>query len=227
MQFAERNAQAEGTMPHHEQGRPRPDGNWSVSEDPPAAMASLTRVLSCIGPTCGDSIDWGAAERMYGTSFPADYRAFVATFGSGTIESMVVVSTPAVSSAESQMLKVSRLSETALADNGVNRWAPADRGRYRLEDLLIWGGTAAADTLCWITTDPDPDRWPVAVYTRMNLEWTVYPCGMAEFLLELLRNRWQPWPISDTSLQGEVNPRFLHEKDEAAAYEAGLDPWEY
>ncbi len=187
-------------------------------------MAGLGEVLSCIGPTCGEIVDWSAAEKIYETAFPADYRAFVAAFGSGTIEEMVVVFTPVVSSEELRMVKVSRLSEAALADQGGNEWARADRGRYRLEDLLIWGGTAAADTLCWITTDQNPDRWPVAVYSRMNHEWSVYPCGMAEFLLKLVRNEWQPGPISDTSLEGVVAPHFLHDKDEAAAYEAGLDP---
>ncbi|MEV0028639.1 hypothetical protein [Nocardia sp. NPDC050793] len=198
-----------------------------MSEGRPAAMAGLGEVLSCIGPTCGDTIDWIAVERIYGTSLPTDYRAFVAAFGSGMIEQMVAIFIPVVSAAEPRMLKVSRLSEAALTADEVNQWALADRGRYRLEDLLIWGGTAAADTLCWITTDPDPDRWPVAVYSRGDLEWSVYPCGMAEFLLELLRNEWQRWPISDDSLQDAVDPRFLHDKDEAASYEAGLDPWEY
>ncbi|MER6399627.1 hypothetical protein ABT263_26810 [Kitasatospora sp. NPDC001603] len=191
-----------------------------------AAMASIGEVLSCIGPTCGDTVDWSAAERVYGTSFPADYRAFVAAFGSGSIEAMVGVHIPAVTSNELQVITVSRLSEAALADYAANQWAPADRGQYRLEDLLIWGGTAAADTLCWITTDPDPDRWPVAVYSRLNLEWSVYPCGMAEFLLELLRDEWQQWPISDSSLQGMADPRFLHDKDEAAEWESGNNPWE-
>ncbi|WP_308130283.1 hypothetical protein [Kitasatospora aureofaciens] len=191
-----------------------------------AAMASIGEVLSCIGPTCGDAVDWSAAERVYGTSFPADYRAFVTAFGSGSIEEMVGVHIPAVTSNEPQVVTVSRLSEAALADYAVNQWAPADRGRHRLEDLLIWGGTAAADTLCWITTDPDPDRWPVAVYSRGNLEWSVYPCGMAEFLLKLLRDEWQPWPISDSSLQGMADPRFLHDKDEAAGWESGNNPWE-
>ncbi|MFE4459484.1 hypothetical protein ACFROC_19190 [Nocardia tengchongensis] len=197
-----------------------------MSEDQPATLANLTRMLSCIGPTCGDSIDWGAAEHVYGTSFPSDYRAFISAYGSGGIEDVVGVFIPAVSSAESQISKVSRLSESALAAKEVNNWAPADQGRYRLEDLLIWGGTVAADTLCWITTDPNPDQWPVAVYTRLDLEWTVYPCGMAEFLLKLLRNQWHRYPISDTSLQHDTHPRFLHDNDEAAAYEAGRYPWE-
>ncbi|MFJ9843640.1 hypothetical protein ACIRYZ_24935 [Kitasatospora sp. NPDC101155] len=50
--------------------------------------------------------------------------------------------------------------------------------------------------------------------------------AMAEFLLKLLRNEWQPWPISDNSLQDMVDPRFLHDKDAGASYEAGVDSWE-
>ncbi|WP_328399898.1 hypothetical protein [Nocardia sp. NBC_00403] len=206
---------------------PQPEGYSSVSPDQPAAIAALAEVLSCIGPTCGDDIDWSAAQAVYGTSLPTDYRAFVAAFGRGGIEGMIYIHTPAVSSTEPQMFTLSGLSEAALTNAEVNQWAPPDQGRYRLEDLLIWGGTAAADTLCWITADPDPDRWPVAVYTHLDLEWTVYPCGMAEFLLKLLRNEWPRWPLSDAGLEDDPDPRFLHDKDEAAGYEAGLDPWEY
>ncbi|MEK2490895.1 SMI1/KNR4 family protein [Kitasatospora purpeofusca] len=190
-----------------------------------AAAASLGEVLSCVGPTCGDTVDWSAAEKVHGTSFPADYRAFVAAFGDGSIEEMLGVHIPATSD-EPQFGALSRLSDEALADFAVNQWAPADRGRYRLEDLLIWGGTAAGDTLCWITTDPDPDRWPVAVYARGDLEWSVYPCGMAEFLLKLLCDEWPRCPISDSSLQGVPDLRFLHNKDEAAAWELGNNSWE-
>ncbi|MFE3875766.1 hypothetical protein ACFXPX_15385 [Kitasatospora sp. NPDC059146] len=189
-------------------------------------MVGIEEVLSCIGPTRGDTIDWSAAERVYATSFPPDYRAFIAAFGRGSIEQTVGVNLPAVSSTELQVDTVSKLSEAALADESVNRWASADRDKHRLEDLLIWGWTAAADTLCWVTTDPDPGRWPVAVYSRGQLEWSVYPCGMAEFLLKLLRNEWRPWPISDSSLQDLVDPRFLHSTDEQASYEEGVDPWE-
>ncbi|MFJ4188279.1 hypothetical protein [Kitasatospora sp. NPDC089509] len=49
---------------------------------------------------------------------------------------------------------------------------------------------------------------------------------MAEFLLKLLRDKWQPWPISDCSLQGMADPRFLHSKDEAAGWESDNNPWE-
>ncbi|MET9615813.1 hypothetical protein [Kitasatospora indigofera] len=64
------------------------------------------------------------------------------------------------------------------------------------------------------------------MYSRLDLEWSVYPCGTAEFLLELLRDEWQRCPVSDSSLQGMTDPRFLHSKDEAAGREPGNNPWE-
>ncbi|OKI25069.1 hypothetical protein A6A07_31215 [Streptomyces sp. CB03911] len=59
------------------------------------AVGELAHLLSCIGPTCGDNIDWKVVEAVYGRSLPADYRRFVDTFGRGTIEQMVVVRGPA------------------------------------------------------------------------------------------------------------------------------------
>ncbi|MFG2820828.1 hypothetical protein ACGFX4_15530 [Kitasatospora sp. NPDC048365] len=49
---------------------------------------------------------------------------------------------------------------------------------------------------------------------------------MAEFLVRLLRDRFEEWPLSDVGIQGGVAaPRFLHDDEEAAA-DLGHDPWE-
>ncbi|UGT44323.1 hypothetical protein LTV02_13400 [Nocardia yamanashiensis] len=191
-----------------------------------AALAGLEDVLTCTGPTCGDTIDWSSCA----ISFPADYRAFVTAFGDGSIEDIISILVPDVASAQPHAATLARMSDAAAEwEDPLGweyEWAPADRGRYERADLLIWGGTCTGDTLCWVTTDPDPDRWPVAVYARGRLEWAVYPCGMAEFLVKLLRNEWPRNPISDDSFENIVAPRFQHEKDESAAYAVGVDPWE-
>ncbi|MGK4586128.1 hypothetical protein [Kitasatospora sp. HPMI-4] len=190
-------------------------------------MDDIRKFLTCIGPTYGDSLDWNAVKAVYGRSFPADYQAFVTAFGSGSIEEVVGIRIPASTHEELYENKVSPLSTEALADDTVNRWSdPSQTGRHRLEDLLIWGETAAADTLCWIATDPAADQWPVAVYSRSTLAWSVYPGGMAEFLLRLLRDEFEEWPISDDSLRDISRPRFLHDKDEEAAWELGVNPWD-
>lgn len=208
----------------------RPNGSRGVSDVQarvPAVVTDLANTLAVIGPTRGDVVNWNAVEAVYGHPFPADYRAFVAAFGQGSIEEMVGIRIPAVTSEERYEYRVSPLAPHALADEAVSEWDASSRtGEYRLEDLLIWGETAAADTLAWIAADPAPGRWPVAVYKRSRAAWSVYPGGMADFLLRLLRDGFEEWPISDTSLRGIPEPRFLHDKDEETMWESGTNPWE-
>ncbi|MDH2387248.1 hypothetical protein QCN29_00295 [Streptomyces sp. HNM0663] len=48
---------------------------------------------------------------------------------------------------------------------------------------------------------------------------------MVEFLLRIFRADFPKCPISDTSLWGNFNPRFLHIREEQRLWDAGLDPW--
>ncbi|MEV6209368.1 SMI1/KNR4 family protein [Kitasatospora sp. NPDC051914] len=187
-------------------------------------MGGLAQILSCIGPTCGDTADWKAAEAVYGRPLPSDYRWFIETFGRGTIEQMVVVRGPATGRAEWEGIRVDTLPPEMVSET--DDWHdPAPEGLYRLEDMLVRAHTNAADVLCWVAAEPDPDRWPVAVWSRCHAAWTVYPFGMAEFLVGLLCDRFEEWPISDSGLRGDTSPRFLHDDEEAAA-ELGTDPWD-
>ncbi|MFD4656190.1 hypothetical protein ACFWP2_11240 [Kitasatospora sp. NPDC058444] len=111
-------------------------------------------------------------------------------------------------------------------DSAIDWYDTAQVGLHRLEDMLVWGDTEAADILCWIAADPDPDRWPVALYSRFHAAWLVYSCGMTEFLLRLLRNEFEEWPLSDVGLRTISDPRFLHDRDEETAWEQGINPWE-
>ncbi|OKI25068.1 hypothetical protein A6A07_31210 [Streptomyces sp. CB03911] len=114
-----------------------------------------------------------------------------------------------------------------LTSPSASDWAvPAQEGLYRLEGMLVWADTDAADVLCWVAADPDPDRWPVAVWSRFHAAWTVHPLGMAEFLVRLLRDEFEEWPLSDIGIKGAVAPRFLHDDDEEAAADLGRDPWD-
>lgn len=51
---------------------------------------------------------------------------------------------------------------------------------------MAWGVTSGADIYCWVTTNEDPDRWPVLTYVRYADEMQLHPFGMAEFLLKVL-----------------------------------------
>ncbi|MFD5466120.1 SMI1/KNR4 family protein [Kitasatospora sp. NPDC127059] len=71
-------------------------------------VAALQELLSHLGPTRGETVEWGAAERIYGVAFPADYRAFVAAFGGGSIDEAVGIDVPAVTPDEQRPAGVSR-----------------------------------------------------------------------------------------------------------------------
>ncbi|MFE4519233.1 hypothetical protein ACFRMQ_34205 [Kitasatospora sp. NPDC056783] len=189
-------------------------------------MFELTNLLSCFGPTCGDVVDWEAVEATYGRRLPSDYQEFMTAFGCGSVEQALYVQAPATTTAELTGNFVSTLPAGMLADEGAGDWRdPAQAGLHRLEDMLLWGLTEE-DFLCWVTSDENPDQWPVAVYSRFHAAWSVYPYGMAEFLLRLLRDGFDEWPISDAGLRSVSEPRFLHDKDEEAGLELQERPLE-
>ncbi|MEV6977399.1 SMI1/KNR4 family protein [Kitasatospora sp. NPDC093806] len=186
----------------------------------PTGIAALTGVLP---PDHGadERVDWTAAEARWGTRFPRDYTAFMSVYGGGSTGELVVLA--------------------PLPKEGV-RWSPdafaeeTENVRYTWEmlggqdgldldpaHLLAWGVTSGADILCWLTTDPDPDRWPVLVCGRHTREdFTLYPYGMADFLRGLLLDEFDPYPIS-VDLRGRAI-RYVHTLEQQRRWDAGLDP---
>ncbi|MDX2748331.1 MULTISPECIES: hypothetical protein [Streptomyces] len=195
--------------------------------NPPAKMMveSLIELLTPMGETTGSDVNWVAAEEYYGTPLPSDYKLFITKIGSGSIEGQLDVRAPS-NHGEPEQSRVTRLAPHALTDPSVNRWSDPDLAqRYSLHQMLLWGEGVQADTLCWLTADPDPDKWPVAVYVRADSAWTIHDCTMSEFLVELLQGNFMHCPLSDLSLMGWPTPRFLHEHDEQALEDQGIYPW--
>ncbi|WP_175412326.1 SMI1/KNR4 family protein [Streptomyces sp. TRM64462] len=189
-------------------------------------IVQLRQLLTILGEEAGDSIDWKATEAAYNVVFPEDYKEFIRTFGNGTIEGMIGVKIPIVTS-DPTVRRVDTLPRPALENPDVSKWIRPDLGeKYRLTQILVWGDTDSADTLGWIVGGPDPEKWPLAVYSRGDAAWSVYHCGMVEFLVKLLRGEFTECPISDTSLVGLENPRFLHDRDEERLAEQGIYPWD-
>ncbi|MFE1337444.1 hypothetical protein ACFW6K_07200 [Streptomyces sp. NPDC058733] len=90
------------------------------------------------------------------------------------------------------------------------------------DHILAWGVTNGPDILCWLTTDPDPDNWPVLVCGRHTDEpFTLFPCGMVEFLRKLLLDEQAPLSID---VRG-ASPRYVHWLEQQKRWKAGLDPY--
>lgn len=192
------------------------------------ALGQLREVVSLLheGGAAGDTVDWQAAAAELGVeSFPSDYREFVAAFGAGSFEDTLFVSIPRPGNPTAS-LTVGRLPDDVLESESMSGWQDSGaRSRRVLADMLVWGQTNGADALCWVTSDPDPERWPVAVWARQDGGWAVHECGMAEFVLRVLRSDFDECPLSVTTLWGRGTARFLNFRDEERILDEGVDPW--
>jgi hypothetical protein len=189
--------------------------------DEPTGIAALAQVLP---PDHGadEQIDWGAAGARWNTGFPRDYVAFMSLYGAGSIEGEASILMPL----PKEYIQWDPGTFAEETENVKYTWEMED-GQAGLDidpdDILAWGVTSGPDILCWLTTDPDPDKWPVLVCGRHTREvFTVFSCGMVEFLRKLLLDEYDPYPLS-TSLRGNT-PRFVHWLKQQQRWKAGLDP---
>lgn len=158
-------------------------------------------------PTEAERIDWDAIAVAYGTRFPTDYMDFLCTYGGGEIDGMLAIFAP-VTARDSLVRCVSRLPADVLDLPEINEWSDARQAElYDPADIMVWGETTEADVLGWITVNDEPDNWPVAVYAHTG-EWTVFPCTMTGFLMQLLGGDFERNPTGLTRLFGRGNAQF-------------------
>lgn len=149
------------------------------------SVAALGQLVPA--PHGGDErIDWSEVEAAWGTRFPSDYVRFMQTYGAGTFSETIVVLLPAPR--VDGYPGGSGLEEET--ENARYTWEmEADEADFDVDpaSIVAWGVTSGADIYCWVTTDDDPDRWPVLVCGRhTNPLLQLHPFGMAEFLHKLL-----------------------------------------
>lgn len=177
----------------------------------PTGVAALRQILP---PDLGadEHIDWQAAEARWGTRFPRDYMAFMSVYGVGSIGSQNSIGEIAIAAplpTESTLWPHGDLEEET--GNARYAWEMEGQGQEALdinpEHILAWGNTSHADILCWLTTDPDPDKWPVLLFDRQQLlvPCTVIPCGMVEFLRKVLLD-----DLDSYDMKFDPVPRFVH-----------------
>jgi hypothetical protein len=175
-------------------------------------------LIQIMPPTHGadEEVDWDAVEAQLGTRLPADYRAFVAVYGGGSIGDELGILLP--------LQPVDSIwRDGTIADEIPNfrYYWEEDGGVAGIElgadALLPWGANDTGDMLGWLMTGSDPDRWPVLVWRRQK-SWdeppfALFDCGMAEFLRRLMLAEFDECPVSDLSLWGCIKP-FVNWREE-------------
>ncbi|MEZ0068988.1 hypothetical protein ABIA32_005029 [Streptacidiphilus sp. MAP12-20] len=168
-----------------------------------------------------EGVDWAAVEAAFGRALPSDYVAFMARYGAGDFGAVLGIVPP---------LPVPKpeweVGSVAESRGDAGYLFEVDPPRRPLDvdpaHLLEWGHTCGPDALYWLTTDPDPDRWPVVVRGRHTEDnWARYDCGMADFLLRVLTGRFDPWPLSVT-WDGPLT--WVHWREQQRRWLNGLDP---
>ncbi|NYE39362.1 hypothetical protein [Streptomyces fulvorobeus] len=189
-------------------------------------MAALETLRQLMPPTAvSDTVtDWDLMGQSWGKGFPSDYRHFIESYGAGTIENSFGVLRPEPRGAEPGPDEM--LMETV---NAQDAWARGEPKSPELAgtspELIAWGVDSSSDIVCWDASGSDPDAWPVLVRSRGDNLWSRYDCGMAEFLVRVLRADFPACPLSDLSLWGRHPAVFLNRQEEQRLSKAGLDPW--
>ncbi|MER5176924.1 SMI1/KNR4 family protein [Streptomyces sp. NPDC002896] len=188
-----------------------------------AEIAALAEVV----PTTqgvAEQIDWSELEEIWGTRFPADYVAFMETYGAGQLSEEIGILLP-VPLPDSYSDGSGLRNETL---NARDTWKMLGGRRGPALDvdpdsILAWGVTSGADIYCWLTTDDVPDRWPVLIYGRhTDPTFQIHPFGMAEFLRRLLTD--EEFQEETISVVLPEEHSFINWREQKRRVDADLDP---
>ncbi|MGW6497715.1 SMI1/KNR4 family protein [Nonomuraea angiospora] len=156
----------------------------------------------------GIAVDWARITESWGRAFPPDYVRFMQVYGPGAVQNYLSIDEPEPKLSLSQARRDGMVVETANAEAD---WESEDKSP-ELEGisplLITWGVDATADLLCWDASGPDPASWPVLVYKRGDMRWSRYDCGMAEFLVRVLRADFPECPLGAVFMWGVTDALF-------------------
>lgn len=154
---------------------------------------------------------WERTRAEAGLCFPADYRAFVNTYGGGRI---MGAASPMSCHIYAPTSAPGRLDDP-VGFRGFVDWCSADTADlFEGADpgewggvlypvypdpggLLFWGQNEEGDMYWWLTEDDDPDRWPVMMWARGPAEIWRFDTGMVEF-------------VANQVAGGDVSPDWMH-----------------
>ena len=155
-------------------------------------------------PTPFEPGAWADVEAALGTALPRDYKDLIADGGACGFGGELLITSPFDPRPSWNLLDCAAPLGWALA---ISRdpypdWYPVaiypEPG-----GLLGWGSDGGGADYYWVTSDPDPDRWTIAVAGRpVSDPWVqVHPVGLTGYLAGLTSGS-----ISAAALSGWPSP---------------------
>ena len=145
---------------------------------------------------------WESVEERLGTRLPSDYKKFIETYGTGTIDNFLLVLNPFSSNTFLNLIEASHDREGLATLRQeypqlyVHDRYPAPGG------LLPFASTDNGNILYWRTAGKT-DHWTVVVYESRGPEYYGFNGPMTDFLAALLSR----------AIQCDVFPQsFLHDQ---------------
>ena len=158
------------------------------------AIDELTELLGA--GTAGTPATWDEVEARLGKRLPADYKAFIDRYGTGSIGDFLWVLTPATENPflnffekGNVMLDGYRQLRASWPREYPHTAYPEEGG------LLPWAVSDNGDELYWLT-EGDPDQWPTVIVSR-GVPHEEYRMPMGDFLAGLITRRIESNAIAE------------------------------
>jgi len=149
------------------------------------SVDELVRVTGWTG-SVDAAAHWAPIEARLGLRLPADVKELAERFPNGYFSSFIAFFGPVPGSSGHSAFLLQSEHTLDVMRSRRNLPHPVHPA---LGGLLPWTGTAEGQPVCWLTSDPDPDRWPIVFFSPDFAQWGEHPGGAAAFLLDLLAGR--------------------------------------
>jgi hypothetical protein len=139
----------------------------------PMPASEFEALAEMIGPAPAGvrKVDWVDVQRRLGMSLPADYRAFIDTYGPGTFGDVVIAAPGASGGQDLFTLLANKAAElSTLGRNASSRPIYPESG-----GAISWGETAGGYTCAWAPTGSNPDKWGVVALEPDLIAHTYQP----------------------------------------------------
>ncbi len=152
--------------------------------------------------------DWAAIEKQLGTALPPDYKALVATYGTGAFAGFLWVFNPFTANTNLALVpSVKRRLDSERAFRNSNPGVSSHPLHPAKGGLLPWAITDNGDTLFWLTTG-SPEQWPTLVNYARSVKYHRYDVGCAKFLARWLAGSLKPTPFDGVFDKAGPKKRF-------------------
>lgn len=172
---------------------------------------AVDELVSLVPPPVGQpltQVSWPTVEKQLGVTLPADYKAIVETYGSGSFDGFIWLLVPRASNQHLDLVRQRSQRLDALRnvrDQGEHVPFSLEPGH---EELVPWAITDNGDVCFWVRTNAvDPNEWTVAVNGARSSTWVRTAASVSEILVAVLSGslRLEVFPDDFPS----ANPRFM------------------